>query len=65
MTQGFWVVRLSNTDHSVNNSLKLSLIFMIRDQTIYSEITKHLERRNAAVSQLLVRHLAIRPGPRA
>jgi hypothetical protein len=29
----------SSPDHNVNNSLKLSLIFMIHDQTINREIT--------------------------
>ena len=47
----------------VNISLKDSLIFMIRDLTISNRNVKHLESSDAAVSQFLIRYLAVWPGP--
>ncbi|SOQ62447.1 conserved hypothetical protein [Escherichia coli] len=47
----------------VNISLKDPLLFMIRDLTISNRNVKHLESSDAAVSQFLIRYLAVWPGP--
>ncbi len=39
------------------------LLFMIRDLTISNRNVKHLESSDAAVSQFLIRYLAVWPGP--
>ncbi|ETJ42838.1 hypothetical protein Q604_UNBC03180G0001, partial [human gut metagenome] len=44
-------------------SLKDHLLFMIRDLTISNRNVKHLESSDAAVSQFLIRYLAVWPGP--
>lgn len=51
------------TDRIVNISLKDILLFMIRDLTISNRNVKHLESSDAAVSQFLIRYLAVWPGP--
>lgn len=57
------VFRSCYTDRTVNISLKDHLLFMIRDLTISNGNVKHLESSDAAVSQFLIRYLAVWPGP--
>lgn len=57
------VFRSCYTDRIVNISLKDPLLFMIRDLTIINRNVKHLESSDAAVSQFLIRYLAVWPGP--
>ena len=48
---------------SSQNTGAYALVFMIRDLTISNRNVKHLESSDAAVSQFLIRYLAVWPGP--
>lgn len=63
MTANDWILPWFILMRIMYISLKDPLLFMIRDLTISNRNVKHLESSDAAVSQFLIRYLAVWPGP--